>query len=501
MIRQGLRVMIQRSGVPVENILECSNGLKALEILEQQKVDVMFTDIRMPQMGGLELVGKVHAMGQEPLMVAVSGYDDFSYAVEMLRHGVKEYLLKPVERERLRAILEKLEEELGKKQSRDLADRAFWLRQLQYDLLDQITLSGDDWTAMHRQEPDFLSDGYVVCCMENQEGEFYTGEDHLFIPGLGDLELHCIKEDRLRESRKSKWAGHTVGVSRVKASLESLKEGWEEAVLARKCAFWKREDIWYYEIPDDLPESTKVFGSAKGTAKNKPNVLSSCAQLFGAGRSQAAIRQVSNFMANTAHSITSRHMGVYDTHPLTSRQIEEEDKICQELTEFWDQMKETYKSILSEEDAIQIEKFQHPYRFPTAAEYEKQILDFLGVFADMMENQYKDYPNKQKIRQALNYIQEHYDTNLNMAKVSNEISMSYTVFSLEFKQYTGCNFVDYIKELRMQKAKQLLEQTDLLILEICKKVGYEDEKHFMKMFKAVYGISPTEYRRNTGFRK
>jgi two-component system response regulator YesN len=164
-------------------------------------------------------------------------------------------------------------------------------------------------------------------------------------------------------------------------------------------------------------------------------------------------------------------------------------------------MKETYKSILSEEDAIQIERFQHPYRFPTAAEYEKQILEFLGVFSDTLENQYKDYPNKQKMRQALVYIQENYDKNLNMAKVSNEISMSYTVFSFEFKQYTGCNFVDYVKELRMQKAKQLLEQTDLLILEISKKVGYEDEKHFMKMFKAVYGISPTEYRRNTGFRK
>ena len=56
LIRQGLRKMIQRSGVPVEVIMECNNGETALEILKEQSIDVMFTDIRMPKMDGIELV-------------------------------------------------------------------------------------------------------------------------------------------------------------------------------------------------------------------------------------------------------------------------------------------------------------------------------------------------------------------------------------------------------------------------------------------------------------
>ena len=117
LIRQGIRTMVQRSGVPIEVIMECNNGEAALEILKDQKVDVMFTDIRMPKMDGLELVREVQKLSHKPQIVAVSGYDDFAYAVELLRHGVREYILKPVEREKITAILKTLEEEYEQKKA------------------------------------------------------------------------------------------------------------------------------------------------------------------------------------------------------------------------------------------------------------------------------------------------------------------------------------------------------------------------------------------------
>ena len=84
MIRQGIKTMVQRSGIPVEIIMECNNGQMALEILQNQQVDVMFTDIRMPKMDGIELVSQIQKLPAKPLVVVISGYDDFSYAVEML---------------------------------------------------------------------------------------------------------------------------------------------------------------------------------------------------------------------------------------------------------------------------------------------------------------------------------------------------------------------------------------------------------------------------------
>ena len=83
-----------------------------------------------------------------------------------------------------------------------------------------------------------------------------------------------------------------------------------------------------------------------------------------------------------------------------------------------------------------------------------------------------------------------------MAMVSNDVSMNYFVFSLTFKEYTGQNFVNYLKELRLKEAKKLLDETDKKVIEISTLVGYENEKHFMKTFKSIYGVTPSEYRKN-----
>ena len=90
LIRQGIVAMIRRSSVPVEEILECRNGEEALEILRKRRVDVMFTDIRMPKMDGLTLVNEMEELSQKPVVIVLSGYDEFSYAVEMMKHGVRD---------------------------------------------------------------------------------------------------------------------------------------------------------------------------------------------------------------------------------------------------------------------------------------------------------------------------------------------------------------------------------------------------------------------------
>lgn len=78
--------------------------------------------------------------------------------------------------------------------------------------------------------------------------------------------------------------------------------------------------------------------------------------------------------------------------------------------------------------------------------------------------------------------------------------MNYSLFSFVFKQYTGSNFVNFLKDIRIEEAKRLLEETDMKVIDISMKVGYENEKHFMKIFKSSCGVSPTEYRRNMMFK-
>ena len=129
LIRQGIVAMIRRSSVPVEEILECRNGEEALEILRKQRVDVMFTDIRMPKMDGLTLVNKIEELSQKPVVIVLSGYDEFSYAVEMMKHGVRDYILKPIKRETIEQLLENLERELSETRETEEEEERCFLNQ------------------------------------------------------------------------------------------------------------------------------------------------------------------------------------------------------------------------------------------------------------------------------------------------------------------------------------------------------------------------------------
>ena len=129
MIRQGIKAMAMRSGVPIARILECSDGAQALEILRQEAVDGMITDIRMPHVNGVELVQAMQALPRAPVTVVLSGYDNFQYAVEMMRGGVKDYIMKPVEREHLYEALRKMEAEIQRERARgSWPDASFRLR-------------------------------------------------------------------------------------------------------------------------------------------------------------------------------------------------------------------------------------------------------------------------------------------------------------------------------------------------------------------------------------
>lgn len=119
MIRYGIYVMLENSGVPYKKITECRNGKEAVECLKKENYDLVLTDIKMPIMGGLELAEWIeNNMEQEkqPMIIAISGYAEFEYARGMMQHHALNYLLKPVDREELAKVLwnaEKIFKEKG----------------------------------------------------------------------------------------------------------------------------------------------------------------------------------------------------------------------------------------------------------------------------------------------------------------------------------------------------------------------------------------------------
>ncbi len=105
-----------------------------------------------------------------------------------------------------------------------------------------------------------------------------------------------------------------------------------------------------------------------------------------------------------------------------------------------------------------------------------------------------DDNEKLAVKQAKSYINKTYEQELSLNDVSNYVGLSSAYFSRMFKQETGENFIDYLIKVRMEKAKQYLQDTQYKTFEVSKMVGYSKSKYFSKLFKNYTGYTPTEYK-------
>ncbi|MBD5469347.1 MAG: response regulator [Lachnospiraceae bacterium] len=464
LIRKGLETMVRRAPVPVEEILSVKDGEEALEVLRHREVDVLITDIRMPRMDGIALTGEAANLPNPPLVLVVSGYDDFNYAVSMLRQGVHDYLLKPVERQRLYQALEKLEEKLKEQHEEEQASSRQYLHAIRLIMLEQEEGGEEYQSLVERYEADFVKDEYVAYCARAIGEEDTDGisprelpEGVLRFPVTGDLFVYVspIEQCKCMEELLPIPAGR----SRQYRGLAQLRAGYREAF-----AGWQRSFFSGDLEQEECGSRTPLTISGR--------------QLLGMV-SLSWDKEVSKLLSGQAELVAK---GEGDP--------EEFARICSELIR---ELCSTYENLIEPDDDPV--RFAQLWNFRDIELYLEELEAWLGRFCVQLAVKFADYENKQKIRQAVQYIQAHFTEQLNMAVVSNEVSMNYSLFSLLFKQYTGANFVSYLQELRIKETCRLLETTDWRVNEIGRKAGFSDEKHFLKVFKAATGFSPTEYRK------
>lgn len=106
---------------------------------------------------------------------------------------------------------------------------------------------------------------------------------------------------------------------------------------------------------------------------------------------------------------------------------------------------------------------------------------------------------KRLISKAINYINSNYNYEITMEQVANHVSVSSYYFSKIFKEILGENYIDYVTNIRMNKAKEILLKTDISIKEICFQVGYNDPNYFSRAFKKSVGVSPSEFKANISY--
>lgn len=466
--------MVQRSGVPVEVIIECANGEAALEILREQQVDVMFTDIRMPKMDGIELVSRIAELPNPPLAVAISGYDDFSYAVEMLRNGVREYLLKPVEREKITEVLQKLNNEIEQRQNLRKTEKKVGYQQLKF-VFTSASMSQEEEELLEQKYAKLFFDKPYFVCVTGKNIMPQERDAYICVEDVDDGNVYIVETEGLEALCNNEFAEANIGISAPHNGVKELLAAYKEAYAMRKRAFCLDKTMRFgVDEKPLIPQGLRVQAQKLLSDQNCMQRI----QLIGTDKTDELTLQWNRLFEEARKE----------------RIAPEEFERMVHL--FLGEVGGIYKNALSEDNLRVISDCRHVFECVGISQYEDTLMGMILDVHNHINNQLDASRNQQKMKLAVEYIQENYNKDLNMAVVSNYISMNYSLFSFSFKQYTGKNFVNYLKEIRISKAKELLAKSDMKIVEISQMIGYDNEKHFMKTFKTECGVSPSEYRKN-----
>ena len=506
-IRETLRNIFPWEAQGFQLVGEAPDGEMALPMIRDLNPDILLTDIRMPFMDGMQLCAEIKRLMPWVGVIILSGYDDFTYARQAISLGVKEYLLKPVTASELEAALDRVKKQIEEKR-RDrenltaLRERLSSGNQFLRDklLASLFTDEGDneDDEALRRQMRE-LGVNLTAGC--------YAVIDIAF-PAEGEKRMTC----RNALVSLAEMSGGGVYVCGAPKGARALVLG---------------------DNPEDTEERAYSFANS---AMHLPELAKEKRLLISVGDTVTDFHDIRQSMRNARHA---RHLqgpeaneerkiiGVNENagqqtplsetelSPLYERlQYATEEEVEPILTEYTRSMDPVLalgylrvaglmaaRRIIQEADGnprevlsdAQVEETLH-----TEGEEGFLLLAELLKRAIAFRNRNRAGYGDPTISRARAYLSEHYaDPNLMLQDVAGEVHLSQSHFSTVFAQETGLTFTQYLTALRIGKAKELLEATEMRSSQIALEVGYNDSHYFSYLFKKTTGMTPSDYRRRS----
>ena len=488
-IRKGIKNSIDWEKEGYEFVGEAGDGELAYPMILKTKPDILITDIKMPFMDGLQLSKLVRKELPATKILILSGYDEFEYAKEAIKLQVAEYLLKPISSAKLLDVLaqvkevirqEQEEKELIKKyredmkENRELEKERFLNQIITQNLsLAQILETGES-LGMDLSAP--LYNILLLKITENggkQEtyAEIESGLDTLsgvfsFRRGVDEWLFLLTADDAEKMERR---------IESCRKTVRQITEKTDPPVEYFGALGNPVERL--REIKNSLKEAEKLLISSVQVDKLNHKIIENFIHT-------GLRREVSNFVDDyfmslgekSVQSLMFRQYVTMDFYLAAVAFLERLGFSSKELVERCGDLKEMEQVIQTIEQT---------------KEYIKKVLDAtLECRESVSRKRYSDL-----LKEAVSYIEHHYeeeDISLNQVAASVNISPSH--FSTIFSKEMGETFIEYLTNVRMERAKQLLRSSTMKTAEIAYAVGYKDAHYFSYLFKKVQKCTPREFR-------
>ena len=487
LIREGLRKLVDWEALGYSVIGDTASAEEALEPIIALKPDLLITDVKLPGVSGINMIHTLRQRGFQGEIFVISGYEDFSYAKGAIRHGVKSYLIKPIDERELIGELYALKKVLAEKHAEsnnasDVSASHQWFEFLHRQKDLPSTLCSKVIAKLTADNCFYIilltvADNEKSALFETHMTDLISSLDpHRFLLLYKSISQAVILSTQPYNYLKSS-LNNIINLSRQKnfelncivgdpvCNIADLPESFASAqgLWNRRFLFSNDNHIWFNESMDEVGAfdanasilADKTLQLLLCNSKEALSELLTCwKNHFIANRSDEIVVKIafSNFMQQMLVNLASRY-----------------PELDSELTDFnqWCNMY-TYPAIYM--------NLPHTYRTPV------RYIQRTFIFS-----------TRCPMLRALDYIEHHYMDKLTVESIAQALHYNSAYFGRKFKSYVGESFQTYLEKLRLEKAKRLLVE-GYKIYKVSALVGFSSVDYFTEKFRQYTSITPSQYR-------
>ena len=503
-----LSFIINKNFADEAKVFTALSGTDAIEIVMKENIDIMFMDINMPGLSGLETVSVITKLKPNIVFVILSAFDRFQYAQEAINLGAYKYITKPVNRnvviETIRGAMQLVEEKQGKLSAdmelhkkldmvspmieNDFIYACIYNNDKSVDLssyLDYFNLSENPWVFCCFEFPNINSDNQYSTYLKIHEllnnehrclvSSFMMNRIVVFFPIFSENPDYSEIQEQIKKFYTTLCynitAGIRAGVSTIFSDKSQLQASYSEALSALNKS----------NANGDLIFSDGMSFSKEQDAVNKRS------------SSDEFKNQIINKLSAGDSSGVKSFLELYTTELISQNLASDKLK-----NQFFELIVTANNATRNLNKNFTSDTFDNAFATLSSENEIKLIKEFAQKF--LMEctqavASIKKAEENPIIKKVCTYVDENLASDISLDTAADFAGVSSFYLSKLFKEEKGETFINYISDKRLEKSRQLLEQTELSIKEITAEVGYNDQNYFSRIFKSKYGLSPKEYRK------
>ena len=511
-------------------VRSADTGRTVIEIAETFRPDVAVMDIQMPGINGIEAIKEIRKFSPQTLFIIVTAYDQFDYAKEAIDLGVLCYLTKPLDRDKFVDVMNGAFAQIDREKTKRSNDLKIWEKletvvpMIESGFVYSLLLrdSTDDDIARYKQLLDITEDaGYVILIECGDEPEKTEAEKESGAAGSDPLEntigtgIRIQKYyPRFRSFLKDSIPNIIVGQIVMNKIPAVVPHSMEKSSYSERIAVIDR----LRRVVQQMEEKTgSVFRVGIGNVCQLGDMqqsFSTAMQSLHVGNDKVShaddLPVVCEYEDNYPLNLEKE---IFDAVQKGNRETAEKSSSV-----FFDWMVETYEP--KNDSSVRLKALEFVlwsehlsfydgglgvYRMTDRGNYldEAQNLDIaslkkwyvskIGRAAGKLETKTRSRADS-LIDAAKRYIDTHFQNDISLDDISQELDISPYYFSRIFKEEAGVTFVEYLTNVRMDKAREMLRNPEISVKDIASAVGYQDANYFSRIFKRLEGRTPTEYR-------